>query len=153
MLVLVSVEATSAAQGETEFTLAGGGASTYNLSDNALGLSTSLGYYVTDNIDASVRQSVFFNDAAGSDFSGSTGIGLDYNLRLGNLVPFAGVQASVAYGIGHPAWAAGPEIGAKFYVREKTFVFGRAAYDFRLNDRNGSKDDGLKYTIGIGCLF
>ena len=31
-------------------------------------------------------------------------------------------------------WAAGPEAGAKFYVKDETFLFGRAEYQFFFDD-------------------
>lgn len=157
-LALVSLTTANAqpAQGDVEFTLSGGGSSSNDLDSNAVGANVGLSYFVTDSIEAGVRQGIGYSDAGGSSLIGSTEVALDYNLRLGKFVPFVGVQASATYGDTSLAWNAGPEAGAKFYFREKTFLFAKAAYDFRLDGRAGLGDrdsDRIRYAIGIGVSF
>lgn len=156
LLVLVfSTYSTNAqpTQGDFEFTLAGGGASSHDLDDNAVGLTAGLSYFVTDNIETGIRQGIAYNDVNGSSFIGTTEVALDYNLRLGIFVPFIGIQANATYGDTSLTWHAGPEAGAKLYFGESVFLFGKAAYDFRLDDRNGAGQDRLRYTLGVGVNF
>ncbi|MFP4184277.1 MAG: hypothetical protein ACLFRW_06815 [Halorhodospira sp.] len=53
---------------------------------------------------------------------------------------------------------AGVELGGKYYVREKTYLLGRAEYQWLFDDSDdvddAFKDDGAwAYTVGVGYNF
>lgn len=142
--------------GEFEFTLGGGGASNTDFDNSLGGLNFSAGYFLSDTLEVSVRQSVNYSNGAGDgEYDGATFVALDHHFGTGRLRPFVGVNFGALYGENTTdTWAAGLEGGLKFYVLPQTFVFGLVNYAWTFNDASDAKDnfnDGaLLWTVGVG---
>ena len=150
-----------ARQGDWEFTLGGGGGSNKALNNSLGGVNASLGYFLTDAFELSVRQSVNYANGSGSngaDYNGSTLLGADEHFCMGRLRPFVGVSFGRLYGdTTTDIWAAGIEGGLKFYVMPKTFLFALGNYDwsFSHGSRPGSNfnDGAFGWSLGVGFNF
>ncbi|MDX1950972.1 MAG: hypothetical protein SFY81_02240 [Verrucomicrobiota bacterium] len=142
------------AAGEWEVTLGGSGNSDNDFDRGAFSLDGSLGYYLTDNWEVSLRQGIGFS-SQGDRWSGNTRGAVDYNFQLGNIVPYLGANIGYLYGDDfEDRFAAGPEAGVKWYVLEKTFIFTGAEYQFFFEEArdidNQFKDGNFVFTVGIG---
>jgi len=146
-----------------EVTLGGGASNTNDFEGFQGSLNGSLGYYFTDNLELSVRQSITYSDFTGSDWNGSTRVAFDIHFPLGDrghIVPFVGGNIGFVYGDNvNDTWAAAPEAGIKLYVNETTFLFLVAEYQFFFEDADsddidaGFDDGAFVYTVGIGFRF
>lgn len=146
--------------GEYEATLSGTGNSNNDFDSHTLGVSGSVGKYVTDNWLLGVRQGVNFADPDGGDniINGRTLGFAQYVFDFGNYRPFIGLNAGGIYGDQvSDTFAAGPEVGLKYYPDNNTFIFGMAEYQFvfdSLSDADDTfKDGNFAYTVGIGFNF
>ena len=148
-------------QGDWELTLSGNGASDNDFETNTLGVSGSIGKYLTDNVLLGARQSVNWADIGdGSDdlVSGSTRGFADYVFDLGAFRPYLGVSVGALYGDGvNDSLAAGPQVGFKYYADENTFIFAQTEYQFAFDspaDADEAFDDGgFNHAIGVGFNF
>lgn len=146
---------------EYEFTLGANGASSTDMDDSIGGLAASLGYYLSDTLEISIRQTADYvnPDNSGSSYNGSTRVALDQHLAAhGALRPFVGINLGYLYGDSvNETWAAGLEAGAKFYVKPKTFIFAMVDYSWlfdHADDLDDRFDDGaLFWNAGIGFNF
>ncbi|CAM2966251.1 outer membrane beta-barrel protein [Rariglobus hedericola] len=148
-----------AVKGEWEFTLGGSGASNKDLDNSLGGVNFSLGHYLTDSLELSVRQSGNYSNGSGdAEFDGSTFGALDYHFGTGRLRPFVGVNFGAIYGENtSDTWAAGLEAGLKFYVLPKTFLFALVNYAWTFENADGAQDnfdDGaVLWNAGVGFNF
>lgn len=147
-------------KGAWDATLSGTGTSNNDFDDHNLGLSGSLGKYVTDNVLLGVRQSISFADVAGSDdvVNASTRGFADYVFDFGRFRPYVGVSFGGIYGEGvNETLAAGPQGGLKYYADTNTFVFAQTEYQFtfdEVSDADNQADNGqFLHTVGIGFNF
>lgn len=160
LLLLPTLAFAQPTKGDFEFTLSGSGSNDSEFSAGAFGLSGSIGYFFTDVFEVVGRQSLSFADSedGSSSWIASTRFGVDYHFDLDKVRPFVGVTTGAAYGDGvKESWILAPEVGVKWYVREKTFIYGMVEYQFFLNrgdDAGKSFSDGqFVYTVGIGFNF
>lgn len=148
-----------AVQGDWEFTLGGSGGSNKDFDNSAGGLNLSLGYYLSDALSLTLRQSGNYSNGAGDgEFDGSSFVALDYHLGSNRLRPFVGVNFGRFYGENtNETWAAGLEAGLKFYVQPKTFLFALVNYAWTFEDTSSATDafeDGaVLWSAGIGFNF
>ena len=148
------------AKGDWDFTLGGGGTSNKDFSANAGNFNASLGYFLTDGLEVLVRQNLTFSvgDPA-SAFSGQTRVALDYHFKLGNKFrPYVGANFGGMYGDNvNDSFAAGLEAGIKYYVLQKTYLFGHFEWQWAFKDAGNvanSFDDGaFIYSAGVGFNF
>lgn len=147
-------------QGEWEYTLSGSGSSNNDFDGHTFGVSGSAGKYVTENWLFGVRQSVNFAEVENGDdqWNGSTRGFADYVFDFDRFRPYIGVNAGGVYGDGvHDAFAAGPEIGAKYYADRNTFIFAQTEYQFVFEDighADDNADDGIfQHAVGVGFNF
>ena len=148
-------------QGDKEFTLSGSGGNDKEFRAGSVNVNASLGYFVTDGFELSIRQSLSYSDAGqhqDSILNGSTRGAADYNFDLGRWRPFLGVNLGYVYGEGvSDTWEAAPEAGLKFFVNDTTFLYGQVEYQFFFRDAGGADDafdDGqFVYSLGIGFRF
>ena len=112
-----------------------------------------------DNLGAVARQGIAVADTkGGSDWNGSTRLGVDYYFDLGVWQPYAGATIGYIYGDNvKDSFIAGPEAGVKYFVNETTYLNAGVEYDFIFDDANNA-DDGWKdgrfvYSLGIGFKF
>ncbi len=141
-----------------EFTLGGSGA-TNNDFDNSLGgLNFSVGNYLTDSLEVSVRQSVNYSNGSGGNgasYDASTFLALDQHFGHDRFRPFVGVNIGGLYGdTTNDTWAAGVEAGLKFYVQPKTFLFALVNYAWTFDSGSKAtdnfKDGAYLWSVGVG---
>ena len=134
MLAPLAVNAQPAAQ-DWEITLGGNGTfqSDFKGSPRSgqggnFGANLGLGYYINDNVDIAVRQSLGYGTRG--TWVGATRAAVDYNIVMDKLVPFIGAELGYAYGNKGvvDSWGFGPEAGIKYYLQSKAFIFGMAEY-------------------------
>ncbi|MEO3434181.1 outer membrane beta-barrel protein [Inquilinus sp. CAU 1745] len=146
-------------QGDWEATLSGTGGNNQDFNAGSFGIAGSLGYYVTDAIMLNLRQSLNYSDFNnGTNVNGSTRLGALYNFDLGAWKPWVGANIGYIYGDGvSESFIAGPEVGVRYYVNPKTFIFGQAEYQFLFDDAGDADsaiDDGtFAYNLGVGFNF
>jgi hypothetical protein len=135
-------------QSDWELTLSGSGNNDKDFRTGSASADFTLAYFLTDQIEAGVRQGLVWSDG-GSSWSGDTRLAADYNFDLGRWVPFAGVNGGYEYGPDlRDQWIAGPEAGLKFFLNSTTFVQANVAYEFSLND--GLDSGAFFYGLGLG---
>jgi len=147
--------------GSWEFTLGGSGLSNKDMDSSVGGVAASVGLYLNDMLLLAVRQNVNYTNSSGSDSSyiGSTRIALDQHiLATGRLRPFVGVNFGGVYGEDVTnTFVAGIEAGLKFYVQERTFLYGLADYAWAFRDSDAAtdnfKDGGFQWSLGVGFNF
>lgn len=146
--------------GDWEITLSGNGTSNNDFDGHDFGLSGSAGKFLTDNVLLGVRQSVNFVDVENSDdvINASTRGFADYVFDLGRFRPYVGASFGGIYGDNvNDTFAAGPEVGLKYYADNNTFLFAQTEYQFTFTDTdnaNEAADDGQFYhLVGIGFNF
>jgi hypothetical protein len=144
--------------GDWELTLGGGGSNDRDFDNGSFNLNTGVGYYFTPAMELGLRQGLNYADFGESVWNGSTRLAFDYHFDLDRFRPFLGVNVGGVYGESvRNTFAAGFEGGLKYYVQERTFVFGMLEYQwlFRSAGRaDNNFDDGqFLYTVGIGFNF
>ncbi len=120
----------------------------------------SWGQYLSESSLWGVRQTVNARDTEGESvkFDGSTRVFYDYHFGNGKARPFIGASIGGVYGDRvDETFMAGPEIGFKYWVQDKTFITAMAEYQFLFksgSDAQDRYDDGVfLYSIGIGFNY
>lgn len=146
--------------GDKELTLSGSGSSDKNGDNATFGLSGDLGYYLTPDAEVGIRQSVNYSNPAdaNSAWNGATRGFVDYHFFHSAFRPFVGGSLGGIYGDNvNDSGFAGLEAGVKYYVRQKTFVTGRAEYQWFFDSANEAdnqfNDGAWAYTVGLGYNF
>lgn len=147
--------------GDYEITFGGGGLSNRDFDSSSGSVSGSFGYYFTDALELSARQSINYINPDGGDsgWGGSTRAALDHHLITdGRLRPFVGVNAGFLYGDGtDDTLSGGLEAGLKYYVQPRAFIFALAEYAWTFEDSEDADDNfdqgGFQWTLGIGLNF
>jgi hypothetical protein len=148
-------------EGDKEVTLSGTAANGPDFDGVSAGANGSIGYFITDNLELSLRQTVTYTDigvGGGSALNGATRVALDFHFDLEALQPFLGGNFGYVYGDAvNDTFEAAPEAGAKWFVNSTTFIFGMVEYQFFFDKASGA-DDGFSdgqfvYTLGIGFRF
>jgi hypothetical protein len=144
-----------------EFTLGGSGVSDKHWNAVNAGVNASAGYYFTDVIELTARQSASWVDTgpgSGDKFAFGTTVAIDFHIPLDIFQPFVGANIGYLYGNGiNDTWAAGPEAGVKIYIKSDVFivVFGEWEVAWHENQTLGQAlDDGAWfYSVGLGARF
>ncbi|HEX8911685.1 MAG TPA: outer membrane beta-barrel protein [Humisphaera sp.] len=165
-LFALPTAAKAAVDNPFELTLGGGAAHGPDLNGFSGNVNASIGYYFTDTLEGSVRQTVQYTDigstgGGGAAWNGSTRLALDLHFPLGDrrrIVPFIGANIGYVYGESvNDTWEAAPEAGVKVYLDDRTFVFVQAEYQFffdQNSDASSAFSDGsFVYSIGLGFRF
>ncbi len=157
--------------GEREFAvsgtaLSGTGSNDQDFDSSSLGFSGELGWYISPQTLVGVRQSVSYADLDGDSvnyvnqefWNGSTRGFVDYHFGDAYWRPFAGAGLGAVYGDGISDSAfCGLELGLKYYVLPKTFLMGRAEYQWFFGSSGDTQDnfDGgaWAFTISLGYNF
>ena len=147
-------------EGDKEITLSGTAANGSDFDGVTAGINGSLGYFMTDNLELSIRQTLTYSDVAPVDsaIAGSTRVALDFHFDMEALQPFVGANFGYVYGDAvSDTFEAAPEGGVKWFVNSTTFLFAMAEYQFffdEADDADSSFSDGqFVYTLGIGFRF
>jgi hypothetical protein len=146
-------------EGDKEVTLSGNASNGNDFSGVFIGAQGSLGYFLTDNLELGIRQSLQYTDVGvSSALNGSTRVALDFHFDLEAWQPFVGGNFGYVYGdLVNDTFEAAPEIGVKWFVNSTTFIMLMAEYQFFFdsasNAGNGFDDGQFLYTLGIGFRF
>ena len=155
LVLPAAAQAQAPKPGDWEFTLNGAGVSDQDLNGGTVGASGSLGYFVDEHWELSLRQTLGYTDLT-DNFSGSTRLGFDYHFHLDEWQPFLGASLGYTYG-GEFAdtWGAGPEAGVKYFVNRTTFVYASVGYDifFRKADNAAGDFRNGQFIYGVGIGF
>jgi len=144
---------------DKEITLSGTAANGPDFDGVFAGVNGSLGYFLTDQLELSIRQTITYTDiGVDSALSGSTRVALDFHFDLEALQPFVGGNFGYVYGDAvNDTWEAAPEAGAKWFVNSTTFIFGMVEYQFFFDNSDSASssfsDGQFVYTLGIGFRF
>jgi hypothetical protein len=142
--------------GDMELSLAGSGSSDKDFDATTTSVEGTLGHFFSPTLEAIFRQGIGFSDTPnGSDWNGSTRVGIDYNLPFSRYIPYFGASIGYLYGDSvKEQFIAGPEAGLKSFVNETTFILAAVEYQFLFEDTDDADDafdDGrFVYTLGIG---
>lgn len=144
--------------GDWEFTLGGGGSADHSFNTGGVGINGSFGYFLNDNFEVGLRQTVNFVDAGrDEEWSGATRLAADWHFQLGKFVPFVGLSFGLDYNEDDSVWGIGPEVGVKYYVYDKTFLFVTGEYRWLFDDfgdvDNNADDGRFALVIGVGFNF
>lgn len=166
MLLMIPSFSKAAVNNPWEITIGGGGSNSNDFNGFTANVNGSIGYYFSENLELSVRQSLQYSDVSGSggggsSWDGSTRVALDLHFPMGqngNIVPYIGANVGYVYGQSvSDTWEAAPEAGVKVYLNSTTFVFASAEYQFFFDKASHASDtfsDGqFVYTIGLGFRF
>jgi len=155
VLALLALPALSQAQfeaGNWEMTLAGQGSNDKDFRTVDLSAQVSLGYFLTKELEISVREGLTYADGGSSWILGSFGA-LDYHFDLDRWQPFVGVNGGKNCGSSNGGninddFFAGPAVGVKYFVNATTFVELRGAYEFDIEE--GIDTGEFQYTLALG---
>ena len=146
--------------GDWELTLGANAAHGPDLDGVNFSGNGAIGYFMTKELELSLRQSVGYTDTTsgingGSSWDASTRIALDYHFDLGRWQPYIGANVGYVYGDGvSDTWEAAPEAGVKFFVNSTTFIQVGVEYQFFFDEGSDASDafsDGqFLYSLGIG---
>jgi hypothetical protein len=156
VLALLMAPALAQAQfeaGNWALTLAGNGGNDQDFDGGSVGLSGSLGYFLSKEFEVGLRQGLTWSDAAegggGSVWTGDTRVFVDYHFDMDRWQPYVGAFIGYLYGdVADESWIAGPEVGVKYFVNSTTFIDVNAAYAFNLEE--GLDSGAFFYGLGIG---
>src|SRR2546421_2080463 len=145
-------------RGDWEFTFALTGTSDRDFNDHAIGFSGGLGYYVFENLELSIRQTLAYSSIGDSSATiGATQGAVDFYIPFGGdhqWRPFIGGNVGFQYGdVVSDHFEAGPEIGLQYDLNSTTFIYGRAVYQIFFDGTNGNAYQQWICTVGIGFLF
>ncbi|MFO7551028.1 MAG: hypothetical protein R6W80_06455 [Haliea sp.] len=153
-----------ASDSDREFSISGTGNSDRNLDSGSFGVTGDLGWYLSDQLVAGIRQSVNYASIEGEsikdDFwNGASRAYLNYQFLDDRSRPFVGASLGGIYGDGvNDSSFAGLEAGMKYYVLPKTYLLGRVDYQFLFSSTSDAsdafQDSGIwAYTLGLGYNF
>lgn len=150
-------------QGDWEVSAGGGTANDDQWESGSFGgnLSGNVGYFVTDDLEVVVRNSLIISGAQGDKataYIGNSRLAVDYHLPLGRFYPFIGVNIGGVYGHVDAAASGGPEAGVKYWARKNAFLYAMAEYQWFIGgpaSKLGSAYDHGMFltTIGMGVNF
>lgn len=146
--------------GDQEITLSGAGSSDKDFNDTVFSVQGSWGQYLSNSSLWGIRQTVNARDSEGESvqWDGSSRVFYDYHFGTGNARPFIGASIGGIYGEEvDETFMAGPEVGIKYWVQDKTFITAMAEYQFLFksgSDAQDRYDDGaFFYSVGVGYNF
>ena len=146
-------------EGDKEITLSGSASNGSDFDGVFIGANGSFGYFVTDNLELALRQSLTYTDVnVDSAMSGSTRVAVDFHFDLEAWQPFVGGNFGYVYGDAvSDTFEAAPEAGIKWFVNSTTFVFALVEYQFFFDEAdeadNAFEDGQFLWTLGIGFRF
>jgi hypothetical protein len=146
-------------EGDKEITLSGQAANGTDFDGVIIGVNGSLGYFITDNLELGIRQSLTYTDfGVDSSLNGSTRIAGDFHFDMEAWQPFVGANFGYVYGDAvNDTFEAAPEAGVKWFVNSTTFVFAMVEYQFFFDSAeeadNAFEDGQFLWSLGIGFRF
>jgi hypothetical protein len=128
---------------------------------NASG-NVSIGYFVTNDLELSVRQTLQYTDVGttgggGSAWDGSTRLALDWHFTMGDkgqIRPFIGANIGYVYGeTVNDTFEAAPEADVKVMIGANAFIYIMVEYQFFFDqgsDTDTFSDGQFLYSAGVG---
>jgi hypothetical protein len=155
LLLAPAVSQAQFKQGDWELTLSGNGANGPDFDGISFAAAAGLGYFVADQFEVGVKQTIGYSDLAGSDLNGSTRVFGDFHFDFGVWQPYLGANIGYAYGDSvSDSFFAAPEGGVKYFLNDTTFVFFSIEYQWFFDegeDADNSLSEGqFLYGLGIG---
>src|SRR2546423_11048478 len=125
-------------EGDKEITLSGTAANGNDFDGVFIGANGSFGYFLTDNLELGIRQSLTYTDVGvPSSLNGSTRVALDFHFDLEAWQPFVGGNFGFVYGDAvNDTFEAAPEGGVRWFVNSTPFIFAMAEYQFFFDSGN-----------------
>lgn len=147
--------------GSWELILAGSGSNDKDFDNGSGNINAEVGYYLHEDWAVGVRQSLGIVGGNNDSWDASTAVFVDWHFwDIGSLRPFVGASLGYLYGdddVVDETGTAGLEAGAKWYVKDEAFIYGRMSYDFFFDDSDdvddGFDDGRVNYVVGIGLNF
>ena len=149
--------------GDREFSISGTGSSDRKFDSGSFGVVGEYGWYTQDHMVFGIRQSVNYASIKGENikddfWNGSTRGYFNHHFGTTQSRPFLGGSLGLIYGDGvRDSAFAGLEGGMKYYVQEKTYVLGRAEYQWFFNRSrdvtDNFRDGAWAFTLGLGYNF
>jgi hypothetical protein len=156
-ICLVPAIAKAQARGPWELELGGSGQNSSRFNGVTASANGALSYFLTDQFEIGVRQQVGYSDIGATNWTGTTAIGADFNLPLGDqgqFVPYGGGQVGYIYGDGvHNTWVGGPEAGIKVFLNNSTFIYASIGWDIFFDKHSTTtafSDGQIIYGLGLG---
>jgi len=146
-------------QGTWELLASAAGSSDTEFDNGGIGVNLGVGYFVADGLEVGLRQSLSYAGGnSSSSWNGSTRLAIDYHFDLDRFQPFIGANIGYVYGDNtHDTWAAGPEAGVKWFIKDEAFLYAIVEYQFYFDSSDAvgdNFDDGQwNYGVGIGFTF
>jgi hypothetical protein len=162
LMALPSISHAQFKQGDWVMTLEGAGGNDKAFSHGEFLVEGSIGYFLTQNVELSLRQEVGYAAAGAtvgegnlgggtvghSETVGVTQVAADWVFNLGAWAPYVGGNFGMAYGTRERGSdELGAEVGIRYFINATTFVFAQAEWD--LPDVNEKRSEFL-YTLGLG---
>jgi hypothetical protein len=147
--------------GDMEFTITGTGFSNKDMDNSGGGVTFAVGSYLNDSgLELVVRQSIQYANTEDDSgvWVGATRLALDQHLFVrGSVHPFVGVNFGGIYGDVDETFIGGIEVGVKWYVQPRTFIFAMVDYAWTFDDTDDADDafeeGGYQWSIGVGFNF
>jgi hypothetical protein len=146
-------------EGDKEVLLSGSAFNDGDFEGVAIAVNGSVGYFITDNLEGSIRQSLVYDDIANdASVNGSTRVALDFHFDLEAWQPFVGGNFGYVYGDAvNDTFELAPEAGVKWFVNSTTFIMAMVEYQFFFDSGdevdNGFNDGQFIWSLGIGFRF
>ena len=146
-------------EGDKEITLSWSASNSSDFDGVFIGANGSLGYFITDNLEIGIRQSVSYTDVGvDASLNGSTRVAGDFHFDLEAWQPFVGANFGYVYGDAvSDTFEAAPEAGIKFFVNSTTFIFAMVEYQFFFDEAdeadNAFEDGQFLWSLGVGFRF
>ena len=146
-------------EGDKEVLLSGSAFNDGDFEGVAIAVNGSVGYFITDNLEASLRQSLVYDDiASDASVNGSTRVALDFHFDLEAWQPFVGGNFGYVYGDAvNDTFELAPEAGVKWFVNSTTFIMAMVEYQFFFDSGdevdNGFNDGQFIWSLGVGFRF
>lgn len=146
-------------EGDKEVTLSGSAFNDGDFEGVAIAANGSIGYFITDNLEGSIRQSLSYTDlGVDASINGSTRVALDFHFDLEAWQPFVGGNFGYVYGDAvNDTFELAPEAGVKWFVNSTTFIMAMVEYQFFFDSGdevdNGFNDGQFIWSLGIGFRF
>ena len=146
-------------EGDKEVTLSGAAFHDTDFDGVDMAATGSLGYFITDNLELALRQSLSYTDInVDASVNGSTRVAVDFHFDLEAWQPFVGGNFGYVYGDAvNDTFEVAPELGVKWFVNSTTFVMLMVEYQFFFDSADevgDSFEDGqFIWSLGIGFRF
>lgn len=155
------VQATQA-KGDSSLMLGGSFYHTQGTDVGVLNLDLGYGYFLTENWEVGVLQTLWYDIVDDEDDSwwASTIPYFNYNFRTQEAFqPFVGAFIGVSYNEDDVTGTLGPQLGFKSFVNDSTFVIVKYRYEWFFDEldfediEDSSSEGNHVVTLGVGFVF